>query len=183
MSTVVSSATESVTRTLFASPIRPRLRRARPYASLALTVLVLAAGWWLLAPPKLGGSTAFTNVDGSSMLPKLHGSDLVAVREADTYRVGDVVAYHSPLIHRVVLHRIVRIRADGHYVLKGDHNAYLDPDHPTREQVVGRLWFHIPSVGRAVNMLHVPWIVAAIAAILVLALGLGGRPPAREEAR
>ena len=171
-------------RTLSAPPIRQRLRRVRPIAGLALTIAILAVGWWLLAPPKLGGSTAFTSVDGSSMLPKLHGSDLVAIRKAKTYRVGDVVAYHSPLIHRVVLHRIVKIRADGRYILKGDNNSYLDPDHPAQADLVGKLWFHIPSAGRAVSVLHVPWIVALVAAVLVLMLGLGGKDPAatrREE--
>ena len=34
----------------------------------------------LLAPPQLGGSTSFVVVDGTSMLPRFHGSDLVALR-------------------------------------------------------------------------------------------------------
>ena len=185
MSTVDSSALrESVARRLSAPPARLHLRRARSIGAFLLTIVVLAAAWWLLAPPKFGGSTSFTEVDGSSMLPKLERSDLVAVREAKTYEVGDIVAYRSPLIHRVVLHRIVRIRADGHYVLKGDHNPYLDPDHPERSQIVGKLWFTIPTAGRAVAALHVPWVVAAVAALLVLWLGLGAKPPAdrrREE--
>jgi len=176
MTTVVSSALrESVARTLSASPVRQKLGRVRPVAGIALTLAVLATAWWLLAPPKLGGATSFTNVDGSSMLPKLERSDLVAVRESKSYEVGDVVAYRSPLIHRVVLHRIVSIRADGRYVLKGDNNSYLDPDHPDRSQIVGKLWFHIPTAGRAVEALHVPWVVAAVAAMLVLVVGLGGR--------
>lgn len=178
MTTVVSSALrESVARTLSASPVRQKLGRLRPAAGIALTLAVLATAWWLLAPPTFGGSTSFTNVDGSSMLPKLQRSDLVAVREAKSYKVGDVVAYRSPLIHRVVLHRIVRVRADGHFVLRGDNNSYLDPDHPDRSQIVGKLWFHVPTAGRAVEALHVPWVVAAVAAILVLVLGLGGRQP------
>ena len=105
------------------------------------------------------------------MLPKLHGSDLVAVRKAKSYSVGDVVAYHSPLIHRVVLHRIVKIRADGHYVLKGDNNSYLDPDHPDRDRDRRQALVPHPVRGRAVSALHVPWIVAAVAA--------DPRPPAR----
>jgi signal peptidase I len=108
------------------------------------------------------------------MLPALERSDLVALRPAATYRVADVVGYRSELLHRVVLHRIVAIRGD-RYVFKGDHNTFVDPDRPTRAELVGRLWFQVPSAGRAVSALHVPWVVAAIAALLVLALGLGGR--------
>jgi signal peptidase I len=145
-----------------------------------LSIAFLGAAWWFLAPPPLGGSTSFVTVDGTSMLPNLHRSDLVALRPASAYRVGDVVGYHSPLIHRVVLHRIVAIHGQ-HYVLKGDNNTFLDPDQPTHSQVVGKLWFHMQSAGRAVQLLHVPWIVGALAVLLVLVLGLGRGEPRRHE--
>ena len=88
--------------------------------------------------------------------------------------MGDVVGYQSVLLGRVVLHRIVAIRGD-RYIVQGRQQLFVDPDRTTRAQLVGRLWFHVPSAGRAVEALHVPWIVAAIAALLVLALGMGDR--------
>jgi signal peptidase I len=184
MATVVSqTAVESAARTLSAPPTRSRrLARTRTVASVATSAVVLTAAWWFLAPAQLGGSTSFTTVDGTSMLPSLHRSDLVALRAARAYRVGDVAGYHSTLLRRVVLHRIVAIHGD-RYVFKGDHNSFLDPDHPTRAQLVGKLWFHVPSAGHAVAALHVPWVVAASAALLVLALGMGDRRPAREAGR
>jgi signal peptidase I len=163
-------------RSRFAPPGKLRLRgRIRGLAGAAATFAVLAAAWWFLAPPAIGGSTSFTSVDGISMLPKLHSSDLVALRPASTYRVGDIVGYRSPLIHRVVLHRIVAIRGR-HYIFKGDNNHFTDPDSPVRKQLVGKLWFRLPQGGRAVAWLHVPWMLAALASVFVLVIGLGGKP-------
>lgn len=125
-----------------------------------------------MAPPQLGGSTSFVVVDGTSMLPRLRGDDLVVLRASGSYRVGDVVGYRSALLRRVVLHRIVGID-HGRYTFKGDHNGFVDPERPTRDRLVGRMWFHAPGAGRFVGMLRVPWIVGVLAALLVLALGLG----------
>ena len=160
------------------SPGRTRLsERLRRVVGLALSFALVGAAWWLLAPGKLGGSTSFATVDGTSMLPTFQRSDLVALRTTGTYRVGDVAGYRSRLLERVVLHRIVAIDG-GRYTFKGDNNAFLDPERPTSEQLVGKLWFRLPRAGHAVDLLHTPWIVAAIAALLVVALA-GGAPSKR----
>lgn len=148
----------------------------RAIAGAALTVAVIAAAWWALAPPALGGSTSLVTVDGASMLPHYHRSDLVALRPSTTIEVGDVVGYRSALLDRVVLHRVVAIRGD-HLIFKGDNNTFIDPDRPTRADVVGKLWFSVPAAGRAIGVFRAPWAIAALAAFLVLAVGLdGGRP-------
>ena len=149
--------------------------------SIALAAAAFAATWWYVAPPPLGGSTTVVTVDGTSMLPKLRVTDLVALRPQHTYRVGDVVGYRSGLIHRVVLHRIVAIH-DGRYVFKGDNNSFVDPDRPTRSQLVGRLWIHIPTAGRLVQQLHRAPVAAALAVLLVLTAGLSGSPKRRRRA-
>lgn len=157
--------------------------RSRSHGGISATigavasVALLIAAWWFLAPPQLGGSTSFVTIDGTSMLPSLARSDLAVLRPAGEYRVGDVVGYHSRLLGRVVLHRIVS-RRNGHYLFKGDNNSFVDPDHPSRAQLVGKLWFRVPAAGRIVAALHVPLIAALVAGLLVLALGLGGKPPA-----
>ena len=149
----------------------------RPLASLALTLALIGAAWLVLAPPQLGGSTSFVVVDGSSMLPHLRGSDLVALRPASTLEVGDVVGYRSELLGRVVLHRITAID-DGRYVLKGDNNSFIDPDRPGRSEIIGQVWFHVPRCGHVIAWLHVPWVLAALAAFFVLVIGFD-RPRAR----
>ena len=141
--------------------------------SALFTAVVLGAAWWFVAPQQLGGSTAFVVVDGTSMLPHLHRSDLVVLRPTSKPRVGDVVGYRSVLLDRVVLHRIVAVNGD-RYAFKGDNNAFVDPERVGRSQLIGTVWFHVPSAGRAIGVLHVPWVLAALAALFVLVVGLEG---------
>ena len=148
---------------------------------VVLGAAATAAAWWFLAPPVIGGSTSLAIVDGSSMFPTFERNDLVFIRPSSTYHVGDIVAYHSKLIHCVVLHRVVAIHG-GRYTFKGDNNKFLDPEQPTRSAFIGKRWFSLPAVGRIATLLHTPWIAATLAALLVLAWGLGGAPkpePAR----
>ncbi len=146
----------------------------------ALTVLVLAAAWWLAAPPALGGQTTIVTVDGTSMLPHYKRSDLVILRPTGAYRVGDVVGYRSLLLHRVVLHRIVAIH-NGHYTFKGDNNSFTDPEQPTQHDLIGRQALHLPAVGSAIGWLQKPGLLALLAALAILGLGLdSGRAPTRQ---
>ena len=134
-------------------------------------LLSLAGIWWVAAPPALGGNTTMVTVDGTSMLPHYKRSDLVFLRRASDYKVGDVVGYRSSMLHRVVMHRIVSIH-NGHYTLKGDNNTFTDPEQPATGALVGRTAVHLPAAGNAVEWLHKPWLLALLAALAVLTLGL-----------
>jgi signal peptidase I len=155
-------------------PVKPPWLRTGVAA--AFTVSVLATLWWLAAPTALGGRTTLVTVDGTSMLPTYRGSDIVVLRPASGYRIGEIVGYRSALLHRVVLHRIVGQR-DGRYTLKGDNNTYTDPEQPTREQLIGRAVLRLPAAGKVTNRLHRPWLLALLAAAAVVTVGLGNSAP------
>src|SRR5262249_6025132 len=141
----------------------------------------------VLAPPNFGGSTTYVSTHGISMEPSFHTGDLALVRSQSSYRVGQIVAYRSHLLHTIVLHRIVA-RDGARYVFKGDNNSYRDPEHPTRDQLVGALWLHVPHGGMDIAPLRSPWALALVAGVAVLLLfnegdkrrrrRRGGRPPA-----
>jgi signal peptidase len=150
-------------------------RRLRTALSVAATLLVLGAAWWFLAPPPLGGSTTLVTIDGTSMLPRYSPSDLVALRPTEQYRVGDVVGYRSTLLGRVVMHRIVG-ETNGHYVVKGDNNGFVDPDRPADGDIVGLARVRIPSAGSVVAWLQLPAALAVLAGVLALVVGLGVTP-------
>lgn len=172
-----------------------RRRRWVKLVSGGLALALAAAAWLLLAPPRLGGSTSYVVVVGSSMEPRLHRDHLVLARRAGEYRVGEVVLYRSRLLGRYVLHRIVGREGD-RYVFKGDNNSFVDPDRPSKAELVGRLWLRVPAVGSAFGWLRVPWhaaLVAGLAALLLLGTGAGleagrrgrrqVRLPGRQQAR
>jgi signal peptidase I len=150
---------------------RTRLRSALLTAVILITA---GAGWFFLAPPSMGGSTTYVVTSGVSMEPRFHTGDLALVQPAANYKVGEIVAYRSSLLHVSVLHRIIAIH-DGHYTFKGDHNSFTDPAHPTRAQLIGKLWVRIAHGGVVVRWLHTPVMVALSigGAALLLLLGSG----------
>jgi signal peptidase len=106
------------------------------------------------------------------MRPDLHRGDLVVLRPASSYAVGDVVGYRNGDLKRVVVHRIIG-RVDGRYVFKGDNNDFVDSFRATRSELTGRVWLHVPLVGNVFVWLHAPRH-ALLAALLIALLGAGG---------
>ncbi len=101
-----------------------------------------------------------------SMEPTLSVNDLVFVRAAEDYAVGDVVVYQSG--SSLIIHRIVRT-GDGYVVTRGDANNAEDD--PVRlESVKGRMVFAVPVVGAVIRLLQTlpgTLIVIALAVFLM----------------
>ncbi len=131
--------------------------------------MIVAVAWWYLAPTTLGGSTRYVVTSGTSMEPRFHTGDLAVVRPAHDYKVGQIVAYWSTMLHTVVLHRIHAIQGN-RYLFKGDNNDFIDPIHPTRAELLGTLWLHIPRGGIYLNLLHKPVVAAILCAFLAAGL-------------
>ena len=146
-----------------------RPTRLRSGLFTAAFVCSAIAAWLYLAPTQIGGTTRYVTTNGISMEPSFHTGDLALVRPADQYRVGQVVAYHSTLLHVTVLHRIVAHRG-GRYFFKGDNNNFIDPTHPTRNELIGALWLRVPHGGRVLAWLHSPLAAAALTGFAALLL-------------
>ena len=130
---------------------------------LSLALVVIA--WVAFAPTQLGGQVSYVIVDGNSMETGFHLGDLVIVRKALTYQIGDAVTYQNAELGRNVFHRIVSFNAD-HFVIKGDHNTWFDSYQPTQAEIIGKLWVHIPKLGKVIEWLRLP-INLAIAIVLL----------------
>jgi signal peptidase I len=153
--------------------------------ALLVGLAFLNAGWFFLAPPALGGGTTYVITDGVSMQPRFHTGDLALVRPLSDYRVGDIVAYRSRQLHVTVLHRIVAVTPGGRYILKGDNNSWRDPEHVTRSQLVGALWFAVPGLGGRLQELRSPTTMAILAGLAAALLfgGAGARAHRRRRRR
>jgi signal peptidase I len=142
--------------------------KAFQYLGIGIGAVVILSLFAIFGPAQLGGSVTYVTTHGNSMEPNIHHGDLALVRPADSYEVGDVVAYHSDDLDRIVLHRI--IRTDGeHFVMQGDNNDWVDNEQPTQSDLVGELWLQAPGLGGIAESLRAPK-VAAIAAGLLAAL-------------
>ena len=142
----------------------------KPRLLLGALLVVLGASWLIAGPAQLGGGATYVTTYGDSMEPAVHSGDLVLVRPAPDYAVGDAVAYRSDDLDVVVLHRIIAIE-DGRYTLQGDNNSWLDPERPTQDEVIGKQWLHIPGGGTWLRRLTSPSLLAVAAFLLVISGG------------
>lgn len=133
--------------------------------------LALVGGWLVAAPAQLGGPVHYAIVSGSSMEPHLHRGDLVVLRAAPRYRVGDVIAYRTDG-GATVLHRITGT-VDDRFVMRGDANSWTDPYQPARAHIVGRLSRRLPGVGRVLDRLRSP--LSASLTIGIVSFWVGAR--------
>lgn len=160
--------------------------RARPSPAQAgvaglVSFLLLGVVLWLFLPTSLGGRFSYAIVNGNSMSPLLKTGDLVLLRSAGDYEVGDAVAYQHPLIGPV-LHRIVA--DDGErFTLQGDNRDGADSYDPLPEDVIGRQWVVLPNGGRVVYEIQKPRNLVLLVGAAVLLFAAGGAKSGRVRRR
>jgi len=127
-------------------------------------VIGVAIIWIFLAPTKVGGQASYVIIHGNSMEPKFHTGDLVLVRKSLSYQVGDIVTYWDDSMASYTIHRIIDIKQD-RFILKGDNNWWIDPVKPDQEDIIGKLWIHLPKIGKTMEWLRSPINFALIVAL------------------
>jgi signal peptidase len=148
------------------------LRRGLAGGLLALTALVALL---VVVIPIVTGARAYTITTGS-MWPAMPPGTLVVVRHADpdSVRTGDVITFQLESGQpAVATHRVVgrALEADGTaaFVTRGDANNVDDADPVLPAQVVGRVWYSIPYLGR-VNQVLTGSVRARLVPVVVLLL-------------
>lgn len=132
--------------------MKPASQFSQWFAHLIL-VASLALFWFSFAPFQLGGQVSYVLVNGISMEPKFHTGDMVIARKAADYQIGDVVTYRDPEMQAYVIHRIIA-KEDDNFTLQGDNNSWVDAHRPTRNEILGKLWLHLPQWGKALLWLR-----------------------------
>jgi len=155
-------------------------RRLVRWGVMAIFV-ALVAGWLLLLRPQaLGGATDYIIVAGGSMHPVLDDGDVALVRRQPSYVMGDVIVYRVPDGNvgagTLVIHRVVGGAEATGYVTRGDNTNGDDGWRPRTDDVVGKVRWSVPWVGRMLIFLHSPLGMAAFAGVVAFALAFpGGR--------
>ena len=153
--------------------MRPRSTALRTLGGI-LAVGLIASAWILFGPKQLGGAATFALVQGNSMEPMLEADDLAVVRSKSDYDIGDVVAYRSAELDRLVLHRIIE-QDGGRFVLKGDNNDFVDSARPAQEQIAGELALSVPKAGAVVRRLRSPAGFVILVGLAGIVVGSGRR--------
>ena len=128
--------------------------------------VLIAITWWAFAPTAIGGWDSYFILSGTSMLPRFTSGDLVVVRRSSSYQIGSVAAYQTPQLHSPIMHVIVAAR-DGLYTFKGENNSFIDPSHPSKSEIIGKLWLDMSRTGEILKSLREP----AVGAMLLGASG------------
>lgn len=123
----------------------------------------------MFLPIQFGGVSAFVIVNGNSMLPLYQKGDLVITRRETSYAVGDIITYHNQELNAPVIHRIIGEK-DGAFVMKGDHNSWLDLSRPMAADVIGKAWLHFPKVGKLLKLTQNPLGIALVSAFAIFIL-------------
>ena len=119
--------------------------------NILLVLVILAMVFFFLAPHFLGMN--FFTVYGGSMVPTIPIGSIVAAKsvEASAIKVGDIITFRtSTEADKVVTHRVVEV-SNGSGALSfrtaGDNNANSDGSAVFAENVIGKVWFHVPLLG------------------------------------
>lgn len=150
------------------------------YASIVLLVIIGAFLLYYLFTvqkykndPKFKPEVSLYTIISGSMEPAIHVYDVVvnfAVKSPEDIKVGDVITFESTssiskgltVTHRVQDIKIVNGRYE--YVTKGDYNPVADSSTAKYENVLGKVAFKIPQLGR------VQFIVASKAGWFLIVL-------------
>lgn len=136
-------------------------------------LLALLFMWVTLGPRQFGGSVSYVITQGNSMKPVFESGDLVIVREASDYGVGDVIAAENEQLQAPVLHRIIEER-DERYVTQGDNNDFVDEYAPRPEDIIGKKWIALPGGGTFLKKVLTPFGTSLLIGLLGFAV-LRGR--------
>lgn len=162
-------------------PVPQWLRRAANMAaSLALLALVtLFLG--VTVVPRVFGAELRT-IRSGSMEPAIgRGSLAVALPvSAGDIRAGDVIMFRQPGDpDRIITHRAADVLKEGEsrtIQTRGDANTVLDPWSVAPANVIGRVQFHIPMVGVAIDKIRTREGFVLLMVIPALLLLLGELP-------
>ncbi len=112
--------------------------------------------------PSVFGSSYMIVATGS-MSGTIEDGDLIVVRKADDYKVGDIITFLPDGDTIPTTHRIINI-SDGKYYTKGDANNAADPRPIEKSNIVGKVTSTVPRIG-----LFFRWVKDELGWVYILA--------------
>ena len=119
------------------------------YIGTAFLVLIMLIAVFVLLAPHLGWriDAAISN----SMTPDFTAGGLVVTQpvEPTDIEVGDIITYGSPIDGKMVTHRVIEVKEHNPLLFQTKGDANEDPDSylVPAQNVVGRVYFHVPQLG------------------------------------
>lgn len=134
------------------------MKKAAQNFGLGLVILLMTAAVLTFLAPRFGWRV--DAVFSGSMEPELKVGSVVVTRpvEVGEIKVGDIITFYSPLDERPTSHRVVAVEEGSafHFRTDGDANEDADPFIVPAQNVVGKVWFHLPLLGYVSQFVKTP---------------------------
>ncbi len=135
------------------------MKKALAYLGFIMVVMVMLAAVFTYVTPHFGWRVGAVLTE--SMAPRLKvGSLVVAVPVApDTIKVGDIITFRPTTGGKTMItHRVIGIEQNSplRFETMGDANVKADPDTVHQQNVFGKVYFNVPSVGFLTEFLKTP---------------------------
>jgi len=133
-----------------------RRNKVRRIIDWTLFVFLLAVLALVVIPLLPKAPYSLKMVTSNSMRPTFSTGALVVIVPEENYQVGQVITYQASEYEQdIVTHRIVG-KDEGGFITKGDANNIKDERIVSENQIKGKVVFHLPLAGYAVNFIQKP---------------------------
>ncbi|EOT2960074.1 signal peptidase I [Clostridium perfringens] len=117
---------------------------------------------------KAVGFRTYSILSGS-MEPEINTGDLAIVKsvDAEDVKVGEIITFKYE--GKVVTHRVVKKNEEG-FITKGDNNNANDTEIVGREDLIGKVLFHMPFLGYVTVFLSKPIVISGLMVIIAISI-------------
>lgn len=115
-------------------------------------ILLVVAGIMFISKINIPGALQTFLVQSGSMSPTIKTGDLIMVKPEGNYNIGDIVTFNNSKNQKVT-HRIVNIKSENNIekiFTKGDANKVWDDGYVFQNQIIGKVNYQIPYLGKLV---------------------------------
>ena len=119
------------------------------FTGIFVCLMVLIIGQTILSFSNTPWAYKTFLVQSGSMSPTINTGDLIFVKSINYYQTGDIVTF-TDTNNKKVTHRISQVNFESSkniYHTKGDANTVIDNDTITDNQIIGKVFFHLPFLG------------------------------------
>lgn len=154
-------------RTAFGE-VKKTLARSTGWVLVAIPILLVALVSLVLVAPYFGWRV--DTVRSGSTEPGLKAGSLVVTRpvQAEDISVGDVITFRSPMSGEITSLRVSAIEKGPSFRTEGITNGEAEGFVTPAQDVIGRVWFHVPFAGYVIQYLMTP-----ICVLMLFVFGLG----------
>lgn len=132
-------------------------------STISILVFISVGGLLLVSSFDVPGVNLDARVvQTGSMEPAIGTGSVVFIRPEAVYTVGDIITFDRresgleiPVTHRVIETRITEGQMV--YLTKGDANESQDLNPVYKDEVLGKVLFHIPLIGYLLDIARTPW--------------------------